>query len=206
MRPRAGADPVRAPTPSYHPPLDVLDALQPYLELFERGQIAVISQEELQRERDETMRGAFRFAGVDEGFTSEQFDREWESPAPSGDKYQVMEKLVKLPGLRSFDRTLRPPAGVAALDRREDRPRPGEAAGAEAGAAGRPLRDAASAASAPTWRSCRVHRARAPGLERVLGSAGCGGCFPSRRDHGRGTARLLPALGGVCAPGAPSWR
>jgi hypothetical protein len=51
------------------------------------------------------MRKAFRFAGVDEGFTSEQFDREWEkSSAKQGDKYQVMEKLVKLPGLRSFDR------------------------------------------------------------------------------------------------------
>jgi hypothetical protein len=79
--------------------------LQPYLELFEREQIEVITQEELQSEREETMRRAFRFAGVDEGFTSEQFDREWEkSSAKQGDKYQVMEKLVKLPGLRSFDR------------------------------------------------------------------------------------------------------
>src|SRR5258708_1851852 len=51
------------------------------------------------------MRKSFRIAGVDETFTSEQFDREWEkSSAKQGDKYQVMEKLVKLPGLRSFDR------------------------------------------------------------------------------------------------------
>ena len=65
----------------------------------------MITQEELQSEREETMRKAFRFAGVDESFTSEQFDREWEkSSAKQGDKYQVMEKLVKLPGLRSFDR------------------------------------------------------------------------------------------------------
>ncbi|HEX3174686.1 MAG TPA: sulfotransferase domain-containing protein [Solirubrobacterales bacterium] len=79
--------------------------LQPYLELFDRSQIAVIAQEELQREREETMRKAFAFAGVDPAFTSEQFDREWEkSSAKQGDKYQVMEKLVKLPGLRSFDR------------------------------------------------------------------------------------------------------
>ena len=79
--------------------------LQPYLELFDRAQIEVIAQEELQSEREETMRKAFRFAGVDESFTSEQFDREWEkSSAKQGDKYQVMEKLVKLPGLRSFDR------------------------------------------------------------------------------------------------------
>jgi hypothetical protein len=79
--------------------------LQPYLERFDRAQIEVITQEELQTEREETMRKAFAFAGVDESFTSEQFDREWEkSSAKEGDKYQLMEKLVKLPGLRSFDR------------------------------------------------------------------------------------------------------
>jgi hypothetical protein len=79
--------------------------LQPYLELFEGSQIAVFTQEELQGEREETMRRAFAFAGVDDSFTSEQFDREWEkSSAKQGDKYQLMEKLIKLPGLRSFDR------------------------------------------------------------------------------------------------------
>jgi chromatin segregation and condensation protein Rec8/ScpA/Scc1 (kleisin family) len=51
------------------------------------------------------MRKAFAFAGVDESFISEQFDREWEkSGAKEGDKYQLMEKLIKLPGFRSFDR------------------------------------------------------------------------------------------------------
>jgi hypothetical protein len=79
--------------------------LQPYLDLFEREQIEIITQEELQSEREETMRKAFSFAGVDESFTSEQFDREWEkSSAKQGDKYQLMEKLIKLPGFRSFDR------------------------------------------------------------------------------------------------------
>lgn len=78
--------------------------LQPYLELFPREQIAIISQEELQRERDDTMRKAFAFAGVDETFKSEQFDREWEkSSAKQTGRYQVMEKLIKLPGFRSLD-------------------------------------------------------------------------------------------------------
>ena len=46
-----------------------------------------------------------RFAGVDHDFTSEQFDREWErSSAKETDRYQLMEKLIKLPGFRSFDR------------------------------------------------------------------------------------------------------
>jgi hypothetical protein len=79
--------------------------LQPYLERFDHAQIEVIAQEELQIEREETMRKAFAFAGVDPDFTSEQFDREWEkSAAKEGDKYQLMEKLIKLPGFRSFDR------------------------------------------------------------------------------------------------------
>jgi hypothetical protein len=79
--------------------------LQPYLELFDRDQIELISQEELQTDREGTMRRAFHYLGVDEGFTHEQFDREWEkSSAKQGDKYQVMERLVKLPGFRSFDR------------------------------------------------------------------------------------------------------
>jgi hypothetical protein len=79
--------------------------LQPYLEHFDRSQIEVISQEELQRDRDATMRRAFGFAGVRDDFTSEHFDREWEkSAAKEGDKYQFMEKLIKLPGFRSFDR------------------------------------------------------------------------------------------------------
>jgi Sulfotransferase domain len=79
--------------------------LQPYLERFDRAQIEVITQEELQADREGTMRKAFAYLGVDETFTSEQFDREWEkSAAKSGDKYQLMEKLIKLPGFRSFDR------------------------------------------------------------------------------------------------------
>ncbi|MGA8745769.1 MAG: sulfotransferase [Solirubrobacterales bacterium] len=79
--------------------------LDPYLELFDRQQIEIVTQEELQTERQATMRRTFAFAGVNEDFTSEQFDREWEkSAAKQGDKYQLMERLIKLPGLRSFDR------------------------------------------------------------------------------------------------------
>ena len=79
--------------------------LGPYLELFDRDRIEVISQEELSRDREGTMRKAFTFLGVDPEFTSEQFDREWEkSSAKQEGRYQVMEKLIKLPGLRSLDR------------------------------------------------------------------------------------------------------
>jgi hypothetical protein len=79
--------------------------LQPYLEQFPGERIAIFTQEELQAEREKTMRRAFEFAGVDAGFTSEQFSREWEkSSAKEGDRYQLMERLIKLPGFRSFDR------------------------------------------------------------------------------------------------------
>jgi hypothetical protein len=79
--------------------------LQPFLGRFDRSQIAVITQEELQRDRDATMRKAFAFAGVDPDFTSAQFEREWEkSSAKESDRYQFMERLIKLPGLRAFDR------------------------------------------------------------------------------------------------------
>ena len=79
--------------------------LEPYLPLFDREQIEIITQEELGSDRDGTMKKAFRHLGVDENFTSEQWDREWEkSSAKQDGKYQVMEKLVKLPGFRSFDR------------------------------------------------------------------------------------------------------
>ncbi len=79
--------------------------LQPYLEKFDRGQIEIITQEELGSDREGTMRRTFSFLDVDSEFTSEQFDREWEkSSAKQDDKYQFMEKLIKLPGFRSFDR------------------------------------------------------------------------------------------------------
>ena len=79
--------------------------LQPYLGHFDREQIEIISQEELHNEREKTMRKAFGFAGVDPDFCSEQFDREWEkSSAKEGDRYQLMERLIKLPGFRSLDR------------------------------------------------------------------------------------------------------
>jgi hypothetical protein len=79
--------------------------LQPYISNFPAGQIEVIAQEELQSDREATMRRAFSFLGVDPGFTSEQFSREWEkSTAKESDRYQLMERLIKVPGFRAFDR------------------------------------------------------------------------------------------------------
>ncbi len=79
--------------------------LEPYLEAFGPESIAIVAREELLRDRPETMRRAFEFVGVDPGFTSEQFEREWETgTAKGGGRFRVMDRAVRLPGLRALDR------------------------------------------------------------------------------------------------------
>ena len=54
------------------------------------------------------MRACSSFCGVDpEGFSSEQFEREWETGAPAqGERggFRLMDRAVRLPGLRALDR------------------------------------------------------------------------------------------------------
>jgi hypothetical protein len=79
--------------------------LQPYLEAFGRERVGVIGREELKDDRPGTMRRAFEFLGVDPDFESEQFEREWETGiAKSGSRFRVMDRAVRLPGLRAIDR------------------------------------------------------------------------------------------------------
>ena len=57
------------------------------------------------------MRGAFAFAGVDQTFTSEQFDREWErSTRQGGRPVPVDGEAGQAPGLPVLRPQLRPPA------------------------------------------------------------------------------------------------
>jgi hypothetical protein len=78
--------------------------LQPFLRLFDGSQIEILTQEEMRSERNETMRKAFRFAGVDECFSSDEFSREWErTSAKSGRKYRFLNTTIRFPGLRAFD-------------------------------------------------------------------------------------------------------
>ena len=79
--------------------------LEPYLEAFGRDRIQIVSREDLKRDRPETMRRAFAFCEVDPDFTSEQFEREWETGvAKTGGRFRVMDRAVRLPGLRALDR------------------------------------------------------------------------------------------------------
>jgi hypothetical protein len=79
--------------------------LEPYLERFARDRIELVSREELKADRAGTMRRVFAFLGVDEYFTSEQFEREWETgTAKASGRFRAMDRAVRLPGLRAIDR------------------------------------------------------------------------------------------------------
>jgi sulfotransferase family protein len=79
--------------------------LEPYLESFGRDAIAIVTQDELRENRTGTMRSLFEFLGVDSGFTSPEFRREWETgSAKSSGGFRLMDRAVRLPGLRALDR------------------------------------------------------------------------------------------------------
>jgi hypothetical protein len=79
--------------------------LEPYLREFGAERITVISREELRDDRTGTMRRIFRHCGVDPGFSSEQFEREWETgSAKSRGRFRLMDRAVRLPGMRALDR------------------------------------------------------------------------------------------------------
>jgi hypothetical protein len=79
--------------------------LEPYLETFGLDRIALVSREELKRDRTATLRRVFGFLEVDRDFTSEQFEREWETgTAKAGSRFRIMDQAVRLPGLRALDR------------------------------------------------------------------------------------------------------
>jgi hypothetical protein len=79
--------------------------VQPYLEEFGSERIEIVGREELKADRPGTMRRAFEFLEVDPTFTSEQFEREWETGvAKGGSRFRIMDRAVRLPGLRAIDR------------------------------------------------------------------------------------------------------
>jgi len=79
--------------------------LEPYVEAFGEERIEIVSREELKRDRAATMRRVFGFLGVDPEFRSEQFEREWETgSAKSGGSFRLMDRAVRIPGLRALDR------------------------------------------------------------------------------------------------------
>jgi hypothetical protein len=79
--------------------------VEPYLEEFGDDRVQIVGREELKADRPGTMRRTFEFLGVDPNFTSEQFEREWETGvAKTGSRFRLMDRAVRLPGLRAIDR------------------------------------------------------------------------------------------------------
>lgn len=79
--------------------------LRPYLGAFDRKRILIVANSDLADRRAQTMREVFEFCGVDVDFTSEQFEREWETGSGKGDGgFRLMDRAVRLPGLRALDR------------------------------------------------------------------------------------------------------
>ena len=129
--------------------------LEPYLAAFDRERVLVVANEELAGERDATLRGVFEFCGVDAGFRSEQFEREWETGSGKQDGgFRLMDRAVRLPGLRAIDRNFdRLPESLRWLVERVvhdpgsgPAPKP-RAAAAAAGDAGRAARATTSPSS-----------------------------------------------------------
>ena len=79
--------------------------LEPYLEALGGDAVAIISSEELRRDRAGTMRHVYEFLGVDPSFSSPEFEREWETGTAKGSgSFRLMDRAVRLPGLRALDR------------------------------------------------------------------------------------------------------
>jgi hypothetical protein len=78
---------------------------RPFLDRFGAERLLFVSREELGSDREPTMRRVFEFAGVEPAFSSEQFEREWETGSgKSAGGFRLMDRAVRLPGLRALDR------------------------------------------------------------------------------------------------------
>ena len=79
--------------------------IQPYWETFDRAHVLILDNAELANERAATMRRVFEFCEVDDDFSSEQFERQWETgSAKQEGGFRLMDRAVRLPGLRALDR------------------------------------------------------------------------------------------------------
>ena len=99
--------------------------LQPYLEKYSREDILIVAAEDLQCDRKATMRRVFEFIGVDPGFQSPGFDRQWHrSAAKFTHKRTLYNTLFSRQWLHALLRKCLESA-IAAAAPRPDRPRRG---------------------------------------------------------------------------------
>lgn len=102
---RSLADALGDPTSAYVDRSRYAMQVEPYLAAFGAERVAIVAREDLKDEREATMRRLFELCGVDAGFRSEQFEREWETGSgKSTGGFRLMDRAVRLPGLRALDR------------------------------------------------------------------------------------------------------
>jgi hypothetical protein len=77
--------------------------LERYLALFDRSHILVLEQEALERNREESLRGVFRFLGVDEHFTSPLFRRRYNVARDERRGRRALDRARSLVGAGRFD-------------------------------------------------------------------------------------------------------
>jgi hypothetical protein len=104
--PRPLEQAVEAPGATYIARSRYAMQLEPYLDCFDRDRILIAAAEDLAAHREQTVQGVFEFCGVDATFTAEEFERLWETgSARAGEGgFKLMDRAVRLPGLRAFDR------------------------------------------------------------------------------------------------------
>ena len=81
---RSLADAISEPESQYLMRSRYATQLKPFIELFSREQILIESQERLLRDRQQVLRRIFAFLGVDDTFTSPEFERLWGSSQGRG--------------------------------------------------------------------------------------------------------------------------
>ena len=100
--------------------------LEPYLEKFGQGPIEIVTREELKRDRSAhdapRVRLPRRRSRLQVRRSSSASGRP--AAAKGGGRFRLMDRAVRLPGLRAARSQLRPPARGAALAGRAGRPRP----------------------------------------------------------------------------------
>ncbi|HEX2128459.1 MAG TPA: sulfotransferase [Solirubrobacterales bacterium] len=103
---REMSDALLAPASNYLQRSRYAMQLAPYTERFGAERVLVVDNAELAGERQATMRRVFEFCGVDAAFTSEQFERQWETGSARAKEggFRLMDRAVRLPGLRAIDR------------------------------------------------------------------------------------------------------
>jgi hypothetical protein len=92
--------------------------IEQYLEIFPLDRMHVITSEDLQRKRDETIRGVYAFLGVEPGFASSIFEQEYNATHRAA--RPIQRRLQRVGAIRAVSR-ITPPAAKRVVIRMTSR-------------------------------------------------------------------------------------